>query len=187
MRVLIPGILAIASLSMVPIERVSAQERPRAFVGAKIIPIDGPEIDRGTLLIALGKIVAVGPVDQVTVPADAETVDVSGRIIMPGLICTHSHIGGSGGVGGADGSGPIQPGVRIYDSINVHDSGFKRAVAGGLTTLNIMPGSGHLISGQTSYVKLRLSPQLKKVEQLFILDDQGNPLGGLKWPTAPTR
>ena len=38
---------------------------------------------------------------------------------MPGLVCTHSHIGGSGSLGGADGSGPIQPGVRIFDSINV--------------------------------------------------------------------
>ena len=47
---------------------------------------------------------------------------------MPGLICTHSHIGG---IGGADGSGPIQPGVRILDSLNVLDSGFKRALAGG--------------------------------------------------------
>ena len=71
---------------------------------------------------------------------------------MPGLICTHSHIGG---IGGADSSGPIQPGVRILDSLNVRDSGFKRALAGGLTTLNVMPGSGHLISGQTVYLKLR--------------------------------
>ncbi len=69
---------------------------------------------------------------------------------MPGLICTHSHIGG---IGGADGSGPIQPGIRIYDSLNVHDSGFKRALAGGLTTLNIMPGSGldHRFTGLLSH------------------------------------
>jgi imidazolonepropionase-like amidohydrolase len=71
--------------------------------------------------------------------------------------------------------------VRIFDSINVHDSGFKRAVAGGLTTLNIMPGSGHLISGQTIYVKLRLTnPKPKKVDQLFIVDGDGAPMGGLK-------
>ena len=90
---------------------------------------------------------------------------------MPGLICTHSHIGGMrAGIGGADGSGPIQPGVRILDAINVHDAGFKRAVAGGLTTLNIMPGSGHLISGQTIYVKLRLeNPKPRKIDNFFIL------------------
>lgn len=99
---------------------------------------------------------------------------------MPGLVDTHSHIGGSGSLGGADGSGPIQPGVRIFDSINVHDSGFKRAAAGGLTTLNIMPGSGHLISGQTIYVKLRLHPKARKIDDFFIADTDGQPLGGLK-------
>ena len=97
---------------------------------------------------------------------------------MPGLICTHSHIGG---IGGADGSGPIQPGIRIYDSLNVHDSGFKRALAGGLTTLNIMPGSGHLISGQTIYVKLRFfEGQPRTIDDLFMRDAEGQPQGGLK-------
>ena len=156
---------------------LAAQDRPQAFVGARLIPIDGPEIEKGTLVVEHGKIVAVGPVDAVQIPEGANQVDVAGKIIMPGLVCTHSHIGG---VGGADGSGPIQPGVRIYDSLNVHDSGFKRAVAGGLTTLNIMPGSGHLISGQTVYVKLRLSPTPKKIDHFFINDEKGAPLGGLK-------
>ncbi len=152
----------------------TAADRPRAFVGARIIPIEGDEIAAGVLVIEGGKIAAVGPKDQVQIPDDAEKIDVSGKVIMPGLICTHSHIGGSGSLGGADGSGPIQPGVRIYDSISVHDSGFKRAVAGGLTTLNIMPGSGHLISGQTVYVKLRLEPLPSKVDDFFILGDDGS-------------
>jgi imidazolonepropionase-like amidohydrolase len=157
-----------------------AQDRPMAFVGAALIPIEGDEIETGTLVIEKGKIVAVGPATEVQIPDDAEKIDVAGKVIMPGLICTHSHIGGSGSLGGADGSGPIQPGVRIYDSLNVHDSGFKRAVAGGLTTLNIMPGSGHLISGQTVYVKLRLNPKPKKIDDFFITDDSGTALGGLK-------
>jgi imidazolonepropionase-like amidohydrolase len=157
-----------------------AQDRPKAFVGAALIPIEGEEIENGTLVIEKGKIVAIGQADEVQIPDGAERVDVTGKVIMPGLICTHSHIGGSGSLGGADGSGPIQPGVRIYDSLNVHDSGFKRAVAGGLTTLNIMPGSGHLISGQTVYVKLRLNPKPKKIDDFFMVDDSGTALGGLK-------
>ena len=156
----------------------AAAAEVRAFVGARIIPIDGEEIKAGTLVIEGKKIVAVGPVDEVNVPDGAERIDAKGRTIMPGLICTHSHIGG---VGAADGSGPIQPGVRVYDSLNVHDSGFKRALAGGLTTLNIMPGSGHLISGQTVYVKLRFyDPAPRKIDDLFILDDAGGVSGGLK-------
>ena len=149
-----------------------------AFVGARIIPIAGDEIPAGTLVIAEGKIVAVGPVDAITIPDGATQIDAKGRVIMPGLICTHSHIGG---IGGADASGPIQPGIRIFDSLNVHDSGFKRALAGGLTTLNVMPGSGHLISGQTVYVKLRYADGgPKKIDDLWILDSSGKPTGGLK-------
>lgn len=152
--------------------------QPIAFTGARIIPIGAPEISRGTLVIRDGHIEAVGPAEVVKIPRNAERIDVSGKVIMPGLICTHSHVGG---IGGADGSGPIQPGVRVFDSINVRDSGFRRALAGGLTTLNIMPGSGHLISGQTIYVKLRFfenSPH--QIEDLMIRDAEGKMLGGLK-------
>ncbi len=150
----------------------------RAFVGGTIIPIEGEEIAEGTLVIDGQKIAAIGPKADVEIPDGAMTIDCKNRIIMPGLVCTHSHIGG---VGAADGSGPIQPGVRVFDSLNIHDSGFKRALAGGLTTLNIMPGSGHLIGGQTIYVKLRFHEALpKKIDDLFILDKDGKPTGGLK-------
>ncbi|HEY4309956.1 MAG TPA: amidohydrolase family protein [Pirellulales bacterium] len=156
----------------------AAVDAPTAFVGAKIIPIAGDEIPSGTLIIADGKIHAIGPSESVKIPDGAKQVDAKGRVIMPGLICTHSHIGG---IGGADGSGPIQPGVRILDSLNILDSGFKRALAGGLTTLNVMPGSGHLISGQTVYLKLRFGEHTPdKIDDLFILDASGKPTGGLK-------
>ena len=166
------------ALTAIVTGRLAAKEKVTAFVGAKIIPIEGAEIGQGVLVIRERTIVAVGPIDQVEIPKDATTVDVKQRVIMPGLICTHSHIGG---IGAADGSGPIQPGVRVYDSLNVRDSGFKRALAGGLTTLNIMPGSGHLIGGQTIYVKLRFDGDgPRKIDDLFLRDANDQPLGGLK-------
>lgn len=117
---------------------------------------------------------AVGAVDDVRIPRRAERVDASGMVIMPGLVDTHSHIGeGSGG----DGSSPIQPDVRVMDSINPRDAGFQKAQSGGVTTANIMPGSGHLLSGQTVYVKYRDADVL---EDLLILDDEGNWVGGIK-------
>jgi len=155
-----------------------AQDAPIAFVGAQILPVDGPPIENGILIVQDGKIVSVGPVASTTIPADMYTIDVTGKVIMPGLVDTHSHIGG---IGGADGSGPIQPGVRVYDSINAHDSGFQRALSGGLTTLNIMPGSGHLSSGQTVYVKLRLgTDDPKTIEHIAYQFPDGSPMGGLK-------
>lgn len=175
----LPWCWLVAAVLLAP-QVASAQEQPLAFVGAHIIRIEGDEIPQGVLLVHKGKIVAVGTAAEVQIPEGAQKIDVAGRTIMPGLVDTHSHIGGSGSLGGADGSGPIQPGVRIFDSINVHDSGFKRAAAGGLTTLNIMPGSGHLISGQTIYVKLRLSPKARRIDDFFIVDAEGAPMGGLK-------
>ncbi len=151
---------------------------PIAWVNATLLPVDKPPIENGAIVIQGGKIQAVGASPSVTIPGDATVVDARGKWIMPGLICTHSHIGG---MGAADGSSPIQPGVRILDSINVRDSGFRRALAGGLTTLNIMPGSGHLISGQTVYCKLRYyesSPRV--VDEILIRDKDGSPIGGLK-------
>jgi imidazolonepropionase-like amidohydrolase len=153
---------------------VFAQEAPHAFTGARILPVEGKPIENGALLVEAGVIKALGPVGEVEIPATARRFDLKGKIIIPGLICTHSHIGG---IGGGDGSGPVQPDVRIYDSLNVRDAGFRRAVAGGLTTLNIMPGSGHLLSGQTVYVKLRGS---KTIEGLCLRDKEGRILGGMK-------
>jgi len=156
----------------------SKKDGVTAWVNATLLPVDKPAIENGTIVVQGGKIAAVGAASSVTIPINATVIDAKGKWIMPGLICTHSHIGG---VGAADGSGPIQPGVRILDSINVRESGFRRALAGGLTTLNIMPGSGHLISGQTVYCKLRYydsSPRV--VDAILIRDKDGIPIGGLK-------
>ncbi len=152
----------------------AAQVPIHAFVGARIHTASGPVLDNGILLVEGRKILAVGRVGELEVPSEAIVHEVRGKNIIPGLICTHSHIGG---IGGADRSAPIQPDVRIHDSLNVRDSGFKRALAGGLTTLNVMPGSGHLLSGQTIYLKLRDGDT---VEELFVRDANGAPMGGIK-------
>ena len=151
-----------------------AQDVPHAFVGARIEPIDAPAIERGTLLVQGGRIVAVGPVADVKVPDDAVRVDAAGRTILPGLVDTHSHIGA---VAGADASGPIQPEVRALDAVNPLDPGIQKAQAGGITTVNIMPGSGHLLSGQTIYCKLR---DVRTVDELAIKNADGSIAGGIK-------
>lgn len=130
----------------------SVAAEPIAFTGAKVMPVSADAIENGVLVIDEGKIVAVGAADDVRIPRGAEVVDVTGQVIVPGFVDTHSHIGEPAG---ADRSSPIQPEARVLDSLNVRDAGFRRALAGGITTVNIMSGSGHLMSGQTIYVKLR--------------------------------
>lgn len=153
-----------------------AQSKPTAFVNAHIIPIAGPEIEQGILLVQDGKIKAVGDARTVRLTADVQKIDVAGKVIMPGLIDSHSHIGGGSG---ADGSAPIQPDVRILDGINARASSIQRAQAGGITTVNVMPGSGHLDSGQTLYLKLR--DNAVKIDDLLIIGPDGKYAGGIKF------
>jgi imidazolonepropionase-like amidohydrolase len=153
---------------------LQAQDTPQAFTGAHIIPIVGNEIANGTIIVQGGKITAVGPAASTAIPANAQRHDASGKVIMPGLVDTHSHIGN---VEGGDGSAAIQPDVRVIDSINVRDARIQKAQAGGLTAVNIMPGSGHLLSGQTLYVKLRDG---NVIDDILIRDSEGRIAGVIK-------
>jgi imidazolonepropionase-like amidohydrolase len=136
------------------------------FQGATVLPIDEQPIENGLVVVRDGRIAAVGPAGQVELPSDAEVRDLSGRVLMPGLVDTHSHLGQ---VSGGDASGPLHPEVRALDGVNIHDDSLWRARAGGLTTINVMPGSGHLMSGQTIYLKLR--KDARSIEDWLFCDD----------------
>lgn len=166
--------LSRAAALLIAVVSVGAQERPVAFTGARVLPIAGSPIDDGVVVVQHGKILAVGPTGRVTIPAEAEVRDVRGKVLMPGLVDSHSHIGGTAG---ADGSNPIQPDVRVLDSLDAGDDSIQKAQAGGITTVNVMPGSGHLISGQTLYLKLR---EARVIDDLLIRLPDGSAAGGLK-------
>lgn len=151
-----------------------ASAETRAFINARIIPIAGAPIEKGTLVVTDGKIVAVGASGAVKVPGGATTVDLAGKTVMPGLVDSHSHIGSPAG---GDSSAPIQPDVRVLDAIDVRAMSIRRAQAGGITTANVMPGSGHLLSGQTLYLKLRKG---NTIDDLEIRLPDGRIAGGLK-------
>ncbi|MGH9947462.1 MAG: amidohydrolase family protein [Pyrinomonadaceae bacterium] len=155
---------------------VSSQTRPTAYINARIIPIVGQPIEQGVLIIRNGMIVAIGDVNSVQITSDMDKIDLAGKTIMPGLVDSHSHIGGPAG---ADSTAPIQPDVRILDSVNPRASSIQRAQAGGVTTANVMPGSGHLDSGQTLYLKLR--DDAAKIDDLLIYDKNGKYMGGIKF------
>jgi len=114
-------------------------------------------IDGCVVLLDGGKIVAVGA--DVEVPADAEVIDASGLVVMPGMIDAHCHTGVFGdGVGWIHSDGneitdPIMPHLRAVDAIHPEDIAFKDLREAGVTTINTGPGSGNLIGGQTAAVK----------------------------------
>ncbi|MBI2929001.1 MAG: amidohydrolase family protein [Verrucomicrobia bacterium] len=164
---------AVLVAALVCLPMLHGQEQPLAFTGAQVLTITGETFDRGVLIGHQGKITAVGPAST-PIPADATVRDVTGQLLLPGLVDTHSHIGE---VALGESSAPIQPDLRVLDSLNVRDATLQRAQAGGITTANIMPGSGMLVSGQTLYVKLR---EGNSIDDLLIKDAEGRVAGGLK-------
>lgn len=150
-----------------------SQSTPQAFTGANIIPISGEPINNGVFIVQNGQIVTVGDADT-DIPNNAEVHDVSGKVIMPGLVDTHSHVGeGDGG----DYSSSLHPDVRIMDTIDPRSKEFRKVVSGGITSVNIMPGSGLLMSGQTVYLKPKPADT---IEEMLIVNDETGIYGGLK-------
>jgi imidazolonepropionase-like amidohydrolase len=135
--------------------------KPIAYRGARIYTAVGSPMEHGVLIVDQGKILAIGPEDKVQVPDQATVRDLASKVIIPGLVDTHSHIGiyprphVPANSDGNEMTGPAQAGLRALDAIYPDDPGIRMAVAGGVTTANIMPGSGNVIGGQTLYVKLR--------------------------------
>jgi imidazolonepropionase-like amidohydrolase len=129
-----------------------------AITGARIVPVTGDPIDGGTIVIDAGKIVAVGG-PGLEVPAGAEVVDAAGKWVLPGFIDAHTHVGLHEEAEGWAGSDvnemtrPVTAYVRALDAINPADQGFRDAIGGGVLSVNINPGSGNPIGGQTAAVK----------------------------------
>jgi len=131
--------------------------RPTAIVNAHILTGTGREIEAGTVVMSGGKILAVGA--AVAVPAGAEVVDAKGRWVTPGVIDAHSHLGVypspevQAHSDGNELTDPNTANVWAEHSIWPEDPGFDRARAGGVTTLEVLPGSGNLFGGRAAIVK----------------------------------
>jgi imidazolonepropionase-like amidohydrolase len=128
--------------------------RSIAITGGRVLPVEGEPVDGGTVVITDGRIAAVGGPD-LKPPPGADVIDATGRWVLPGLVDAHTHLGareeGEGWAGHDTNelTGPIQAHVRVLDAINPADEGFRDAIAGGVLTAGITPGSGNPIGGQT--------------------------------------
>ena len=128
-----------------------------AIVGGHVVPITAEPIDGATVLIRDGKITAVGT--GLDIPADARVIDAGGNWVLPGFIEAHGHVGvheeGEGWAGSDSNelTEPVTAHVRALDAINPADLGFRDAVSGGVLAVNVNPGSGNPIGGQTAALK----------------------------------
>jgi imidazolonepropionase-like amidohydrolase len=131
---------------------------PVAITDATIMTAAGGEVAHGSILLRDGKIVAVGT--GVQVPPDALRVDGTGKYVTPGIIDPHSHLGVYAAPGtdaesdGNELTNPVTAEVWAEHSFWPQDPQIPLAIAGGVTTIQVLPGSGNLIGGRSAIVKL---------------------------------
>jgi imidazolonepropionase-like amidohydrolase len=129
-----------------------------ALVGATVFDGAGNRIENGTVLLRDGEIVAVGTADLST--QGYEVIDAAGKFVTPGIIDIHSHLGNyptpsvDAHSDGNEATSPATPEVWAEHSVWPQDPGFSRALAnGGVTTLQILPGSANLFGGRSVTLK----------------------------------
>ena len=145
-----------------------------AVANGKVMTITGGTLAHGAVLVEDGRIAAVG--ENIEIPEDAQVVDATGKVVMPGLIDAHCHVGlFPDGIGwehsdGNEMTDPITPHLRALDAVHPEDPAFRELVAAGVTTVLTGPGSGNLIGGQ--WVCLKTVPR-PSVEQMVLLEPAG--------------
>jgi len=131
---------------------------PTLIRGATVFDGDGGRLDRGDVLIADGVVKAVEP--NLASPEGAVVIDGTGKFVTPGIIDIHSHLGDYPSPGveslsdGNEATSPARPEVWAEHSVWPQDPGFSRALAnGGVTTLQVLPGSANLFGGRSVVLK----------------------------------
>ena len=128
------------------------------IINAHIKTMAGEDIQNGMIAFEDGKILAVG--EKLPLPVGANIIDAEGRLVTPGLVEAHCHIGLDNEGMGWEGHDyneivdPITPHLRAIDSINPQDEAFALAVAGGVTCACTGPGSANVVGGTFAIIKL---------------------------------
>lgn len=173
-RTMAPGLDGWANADPYPSTYRGLPRQNMAIVGATVLTGAGQKIEGGVVVVTDGRIAAVGGANT-PVPAGHQVVDARGRFVTPGIIDIHSHLGvypSPGVMGMSDGNEATNPNtaqVWSEHSIWPQDPGFNTARAGGVTTMQILPGSANLFGGRG--VTLRNVPSVT--------------MQGMKFPNAP--
>jgi imidazolonepropionase-like amidohydrolase len=140
-----------------PSTHKAAAVAPTLIRGATVLTGAGTRLEGSDVLIADGRIAAVGR--DIPAPFDARVIDAQGKWVTPGLIDVHSHLGVAAPpfVEAHDDSNEITnamtPNVWAEHSLWPHDPGFETALQGGVTTLQVLPGSANLAGGRSVVVR----------------------------------
>ena len=171
-------------LTLVCTAAVFAADPPVLIQNATILTITNGTV-KGSILLENDKIAAIG--ERVAAPAGAAVIDGSGKYVMPGIIDCHSHIMVDGGINEASVSVASMAGIP--DVLNPEAIAIYRALAGGVTTVNVLHGSADAIGGRTVVMKTRWGKSAEEMKFAgalpglkFALGEnpkrRGNPAGG---------
>ncbi|QSQ09258.1 Dihydroorotase [Koleobacter methoxysyntrophicus] len=128
-----------------------------ALKNGRVLTMAGKDFEKATILVENGKILDVG--SRVTIPEGAEVIDVSGMVVMPGIIDAHAHLGiyeegiGDEGEDTNEMTDPVTPHLRAIDAVNPEDKGFEDARENGITAVLTGPGSANVIGGEQIVIK----------------------------------
>ena len=151
------GALSVPNADPFPSTYRPREARPTVITHVTILTGTGERIDNGMVAMSGGKITGVGAI--LAVPAGATVVDGTGKWVTPGLIDTHSHLGvypapnTEANSDGNEATNPNTAQVWAEHSVWPHDPQFPRALAGGMTTMQILPGSANLFGGRSVILK----------------------------------
>lgn len=154
----LPGAVSVPNANPFPSTYTRFPSRTTLIRNATIMTAAGPTLPNASILLRDGKIVGVG--SDVTAPADAVVIDGTGKYVTPGIIDVHSHLGvysapGGGGLDdGNEATNPVTANVWAEHSVWPQDPQFPRILAGGVTTVQILPGSANLIGGRSAILKV---------------------------------
>ncbi len=141
-----------------PSTYVPFASQPTLIRNATLLTAAGPAIHNGSILLRDGKIAAIGT--SVTAPENARIIDGTGKYVTPGIIDIHSHMGDYPAPGvsahsdGNEATNPNTANVWAEHSVWPQDPQLPRALAGGTTTIQVLPGSANLIGGRSAILKV---------------------------------
>jgi imidazolonepropionase-like amidohydrolase len=146
---------------------LSAQDKVTVFRGAQVHPVAAAPIQNGVVVVAGGRIVAVGGADT-KVPDGAQVVDCTGKFLTPGLVDAGTTLGVDGQDLNEQGE-EVTPHLRVVDALDPKDPRLARARRGGVTTIQVNPGNRNVVGGLGAVIKTHGDT----VAEMLVQDESG--------------